>query len=131
MLTALTFCNNCLQLRNWVSAWHCLPSWLSETIIFGLHLESQASAWQADHFGFHDNCLVSVVEESGERLAVLTTLEGLLRLKHLQMEGEDGTGTLESDSSIMEVGSQGRVMLLCCACIWIAYFNLPLAGCIS
>ena len=36
-------------------------------------------------------------------MAVLTTLVGLLELKHLQMEGEDGTGSLESDIQLMEV----------------------------
>lgn len=37
-------------------------------------------------------------------MAVLTTLVGLLELKHLQMEGEDGTGSLESDIQLIEVG---------------------------
>ena len=47
--------------------------------------------------------MAPAVEESGERLAVLTTLVGLLQLKHEQMEGPDGTGTLEYDSKLMEV----------------------------
>ena len=38
-------------------------------------------------------------------MAVLTTLVGLLELKHLQMEGEDGTGSLEADIQLMEVHS--------------------------
>ena len=46
---------------------------------------------------------IPAVEQSGERLAVLTTLVGLLELKHLQMEGEDGTGPLEADLRLMEV----------------------------
>ena len=46
---------------------------------------------------------VHAVEQLGERMAVLTTLVGLLELKHLQMEGEDGTGSLESDIRLMEV----------------------------
>ena len=39
-------------------------------------------------------------------MAVLTTLVGLLEMKHQQMEGEDGTGSLESDIQLMEVGCQ-------------------------
>ena len=51
-----------------------------------------------------ETCLkFDAVEQSGERMAVLTTLVGLLELKHLQMEGEDGTGSLESDIQLMEV----------------------------
>ena len=46
----------------------------------------------------------AAVEQSGERMAVLTTLVGLLELKHLQMEGEDGTRSLESDIQLIEVG---------------------------
>ena len=48
---------------------------------------------------------MNAVEQSGQRMAVLTTLVGLLELKHLQMEGEDGTGSLESDIQLMEVMS--------------------------
>lgn len=47
---------------------------------------------------------MAAVEQSSERMAVLTTLVGLLELKHLQMEGEDGTGSLESDIELIEVG---------------------------
>lgn len=37
-------------------------------------------------------------------MAVLTTLVGLLQLKHTQMEdNEDGTGSLESDIQLMDV----------------------------
>ena len=80
--------------------------------------------------------LVSVVEESGERLAVLTTLEGLLRLKHLQMEGEDGTGTLESDSIIMEVSQQSKsgTAVLCVDLEYVfqsAVMQRSLTNCIS
>ena len=36
-------------------------------------------------------------------MAVLTTLVGLLDLKHLQLEGESGTGSLEADMKLIEV----------------------------
>ena len=52
-------------------------------------------------------------------MAVLTTLVGLLELKHLQMEGEDGTGSLESDIQLMEVlstTSQASFCFLRSAC---------------
>ena len=45
------------------------------------------------------------VEESGERMAVLTTLVGLLLIKHEDMEGDGGTGSLEDDVQILEVSS--------------------------
>ncbi|KAA6422499.1 MAG: hypothetical protein FRX49_07674 [Trebouxia sp. A1-2] len=45
---------------------------------------------------------LDAVEESGERMAVLTTLVGLLELKHLQLEGESGTGSLEADMKLIE-----------------------------
>ncbi|KAL3140376.1 hypothetical protein ABBQ38_004637 [Trebouxia sp. C0009 RCD-2024] len=54
-----------------------------------------------EELGPADNTL-DAVEQSGERMAVLTTLVGLLELKHLQMEGEDGTGSLESDIQLIE-----------------------------
>ena len=44
-------------------------------------------------------------------MAVLTTLVGLLELKHLQMEGEDGTGSLESDIQLMEVSCSATPLL--------------------
>lgn len=47
---------------------------------------------------------MAAVEQSSERMAVLTTLVGLLELKHLRMEREDGTGSLESDIELIEVG---------------------------
>jgi len=47
--------------------------------------------------------VLPAVEESGERMAVLTTLAGLLELKHLQLEGESGTGSLEADMKLIEV----------------------------
>ena len=47
--------------------------------------------------------VLPAVEESGERMAVLTTLVGLLELKHLQLEGESGTGSLEADMKLIEV----------------------------
>lgn len=43
------------------------------------------------------------VEASGERMAVLTTLVGLLELKHMQQEGESGTGSLEADMRLIQV----------------------------
>ena len=52
-------------------------------------------------------------------MAVLTTLVGLLELKHLEMEGENGTGSLESDIQLMEVLStttQAPVCFLHSAC---------------
>lgn len=49
------------------------------------------------------------VEESGERMAVLTTLVGLLQLKHTQMEdNEDGTGSLESDIQLMDADNDNE-----------------------
>lgn len=59
----------------------------------------------------HGSDVIAAVEQSGERMAVLTTLVGLLELKHLHMEGEDGTGSLESDIQLMEV-----TCLRCCCC---------------
>ncbi len=47
--------------------------------------------------------VLPAVEESAERMAVLTTLVGLLELKHLQLEGESGTGSLEADMKLIEV----------------------------
>lgn len=47
--------------------------------------------------------VLPAVEESGERMAVLTTLVGLLELKHLKLEGESGTGSLEADMKLIEV----------------------------
>lgn len=47
--------------------------------------------------------VLHAVEESGERMAVLTTLVGLLELKHLQLEGESGSGSLEADMKLIEV----------------------------
>jgi hypothetical protein len=47
--------------------------------------------------------VLPAVEASGERMAVLTTLVGLLELKHLQLEGESGTGSLEADMKLIEV----------------------------
>ena len=38
-------------------------------------------------------------------MAVLTTLVGLLELKHMQQEGESGTGSLEADMKLIEVTS--------------------------
>lgn len=50
-------------------------------------------------------------------MAVLTTLVGLLELKHLQMEGEDGTGSLESDIQLIEVGYTSPDLLRAPACM--------------
>ena len=64
-------------------------------------------------------CVLRAVEQSGERMAVLTTLVGLLQLKHLQIEGEDGTGSLESDIQLMEV--LAPLLLLCQSNMLIVY----------
>ena len=55
--------------------------------------------------GEHDTQvqLSCAVEKSGERMAVLTTLVGLLVMKHEDLEGEGGTGSLEEDMEILEV----------------------------
>ena len=45
----------------------------------------------------------SADETSGLRLAVLTSLVRLLEVKSAAMEGEEGTGSLESDITILEV----------------------------
>lgn len=42
------------------------------------------------------------VEKSGERMAVLTTLVGLLMKTHDELEGDEGTGSLEDDMKILE-----------------------------
>lgn len=47
--------------------------------------------------------LVDAVEKSGERMAVLTTLVGLLMKTHDELEGDEGTGSLEDDMKILEV----------------------------
>lgn len=52
------------------------------------------------------------VEESGERMAVLTTLVGLLLIKHEDMEGDGGTGSLEDDIEIMEVCLPSHAVLV-------------------
>lgn len=48
-------------------------------------------------------CLWLAVEESGLCMAALTTLVRLLEMKVVEMEGEDGTGTLEEDIKLLEV----------------------------
>lgn len=55
-------------------------------------------------------------------MAVLTTLVGLLELKHMQMEGDDGTGSLESDIQLMEVLSTACEALT--APVHVAAFSL-------
>ena len=52
------------------------------------------------------------VEKSGERMAVLTTLVGLLVMKHEDLEGEDGTGSLEEDMEILEVNVLAWAIML-------------------
>ena len=63
----------------------------------------RAYAWYASTSSMLMVHVKYAVEESGERMAVLTTLVGLLELKYLQLEGKGGTGTLESDIELMEV----------------------------
>lgn len=52
------------------------------------------------------------VEKAGERMAVLTTLAGLLVMKHEDLEGEDGTGSLEEDMEILEVNVLAWAIML-------------------
>ena len=46
------------------------------------------------------------------RLAQLTTLRRLLELKVVEMEGEDGTGSLEDDIRLLEVRCRSSQALL-------------------
>lgn len=71
----------------------------------------RAYAWYAPTSSILIQYVRYAVEESGERMAVLTTLVGLLELNHLQLEGEDGTGSLESDIELMEVSCSLWVLL--------------------
>lgn len=68
-------------------------------------------AWYAPTCSILTVYVRRAVEELGERMAVLTTLVGLLELKYLQLEGEDGTGSLESDIELMEVSCSLWVLL--------------------
>ena len=42
------------------------------------------------------------IEDSGMKLAVLTCLARMLEIKSAELEGEDGTGSLERDQKILE-----------------------------
>lgn len=42
------------------------------------------------------------IEDSGMKLAVLTCLARMLEIKSAELEGEEGTGPLESDQQILD-----------------------------